>query len=953
MARQAQTRAVNNLVEAMNGPTRHSDLKRLVEILKTRAGRLRSLDEEILANTSEEDLETEYEAVCSYEDAYIAAVSSAEERLSTSPPPSTASIDSAASNAAVSLPRLRLPSFAGDRLEWRPFWSQFEAAVHHSSLPEVQKLTHLFACLKGPALDAVKDIQIVGGNYDETVELLRKRFGDPSALIGLYASQLVSTPAVKDGDYGAYRTTIDAFATALREIRALIDQISREDASADPVSVILSPLLLAKLPPSSRLEWNRRRTDPAERFALDDLCSFAEREVDTLCHVSPLHAATRPERQNFRAAATSLASSTTAKPPRIKDLPVGERLAAARAQRLCFNCLSRGHSASNCSSPRNCSRCHGRHHDLLHGLEMPQRPQPELTPEEPTEPSSSSLTASSTSSIRRTILQTAVVRARTAASTAQTCRLLVDGGSEHSFITRSLVRRLRAETIGNRNFAVEGFGGRSSGIRKHERVRVILCHRRTGREIEMDLWVVEELCNPLPSLSDARSKLPRDIALLDLAETFCSNRLSIDIIVGGDQLNSIIEVAAPVRSKGYCAWSTIFGWVVSGPATVSGASSSGFSQINCLKATTRDPSYLWDLEAIGIASDDLSDDSDLPAPEWTGTRYSVKLPWVDNLRPAFSALEAKQRLGSYYRLPPAKHAAYLQSIAEWEEQGIIEASGPIGGSFIPHHGVSQKDKLRVVIDGSATPRSGRSINDCLSTGPPVDLDLPAVIHRFRSHLCGLSADISKAYLMIDVDSSDRSHLNLTELQTVVSECAERVNRRPLDSKFDTSTDPLTPVHFPYGCAPPPLLPAYATTDETQTLVRRWRHRMSVSSHLWARWRSKYLSSLRNWHRVPSRATNLPKPGGGVVLLSTFASRQVAFGENRPADSWQGREYSFGRSEDRKTPFPACPLIAASLGMHVTFSAPPFWSSPGESVDYCRMSINSSRAPHVCASGLTD
>ena len=72
----------------------------------------------------------------------------------------------------------------------------------------------------------------------------------------------------------------------------------------------------------------------------------------------------------------------------------------------------------------------------------------------------------------------------------------------------------------------------------------------------------------------------------------------------------------------------------------------------------------------------------------------------------------------------------------------------------------QREKLRVVIDGSAEPRVGSSANVCLSPGPSIHLDLPSVLHRFHRFKLALSTDIAKAYLMVSVDPSDRPYLKI-------------------------------------------------------------------------------------------------------------------------------------------------------------------------------------------------
>ena len=53
---------------------------------------------------------------------------------------------------AVRLPKLEIPAFNGEPLEWHPFWDCFEAAIHtNPTLSNVQKLSYLRAQLKGEA----------------------------------------------------------------------------------------------------------------------------------------------------------------------------------------------------------------------------------------------------------------------------------------------------------------------------------------------------------------------------------------------------------------------------------------------------------------------------------------------------------------------------------------------------------------------------------------------------------------------------------------------------------------------------------------------------------------------------------------------------------------------------------------------------------------------------------
>jgi hypothetical protein len=80
--------------------------------------------------------------------------------------------------------------------------------------------------------------------------------------------------------------------------------------------------------------------------------------------------------------------------------------------------------------------------------------------------------------------------------------------------------------------------------------------------------------------------------------------------------------------------------------------------------------------------------------------------------------------------------------------------------YIPHHGIvkdaSTTTKFRLVFDGSAKSSSGRSLNDNLMVGPKKQDDLFHIMLRFRMHVLGIIADITKMYRMVKLDkrSSD-------------------------------------------------------------------------------------------------------------------------------------------------------------------------------------------------------
>lgn len=81
--------------------------------------------------------------------------------------------------------------------------------------------------------------------------------------------------------------------------------------------------------------------------------------------------------------------------------------------------------------------------------------------------------------------------------------------------------------------------------------------------------------------------------------------------------------------------------------------------------------------------------------------------------------------------------------------------------YIPHHAVIRESsvttKLRVVFNASSLTTNGTSLNSHLLPGPKLQIDLIAVLMRWRQHKYVYTADIAKMYRQILVDSRDRDY----------------------------------------------------------------------------------------------------------------------------------------------------------------------------------------------------
>ena len=75
------------------------------------------------------------------------------------------------------LPRLELPKFSGNVMDWPSFWDKFTAIVDKSDLQTVSKFTYLQSLLEGEAKSAIHGLSTTADHYVIACDILKERFG--------------------------------------------------------------------------------------------------------------------------------------------------------------------------------------------------------------------------------------------------------------------------------------------------------------------------------------------------------------------------------------------------------------------------------------------------------------------------------------------------------------------------------------------------------------------------------------------------------------------------------------------------------------------------------------------------------------------------------------------------------------------------------------------------------
>ena len=99
--------------------------------------------------------------------------------------------------AKVRLPKIELPHFDGNPLNFQSFWDLFESTVDKNEhLSDVDRFSYLKNLLSSSAAATISGLTLTNGNYKEAVNLLKERYGNPQLLVSVYFEALVKLPHV-------------------------------------------------------------------------------------------------------------------------------------------------------------------------------------------------------------------------------------------------------------------------------------------------------------------------------------------------------------------------------------------------------------------------------------------------------------------------------------------------------------------------------------------------------------------------------------------------------------------------------------------------------------------------------------------------------------------------------------------------------------------------------------
>ena len=729
----------------------------------------------------------------------------------------------------IRLPSAQLPVFDGDVLQYHSFIRLFETTVERNTVDSCARLARLLQYCSGRAKQVISCCAMMDPDegFRKAKELLKNRFGNNFLVSEAWVKKVTQGPPLKPSDRVGLQCLADDLCNCYHTLKAMnfMTEISNQSTLVK---------IMTRLPPYLQNRWRReagvirRRTgnNPTIEDAMTFVREAAEESNDPIYGALASQPAdhsrnsTHPFATIKRPHATSAVTSATEvyNPghqrtnqsvrdqqqarcvvcgeahklfacQQFKSGSVEDRIAIARTNKLCFNCLEPGHHARQCHLTRTCSvaGCGKRHTKFLHPV------QPEL-PSLQGEPTSESLVEHghvnhlSTSVsvgigagiVALPVVPVIIINPITCHS--ESTYALLDSGSTHTFIDRSLSRDLGLQEQ-SQSLTLSTLNGISELSTTTVSLEIADTERQTTIEMPMVL-TKERLPIDIKCLANA-DDIGHWTHLTEIPLPRLSDSSEIRLLIGQDCPEALLPLEIRRGSFGApYATRTVLGWTVNGPINrycnrLKAASNFIQSDVDLEHQVER----FWKLDAlVGPANDEvgLSVNDKRALSVWQETirhhegHYELAIPCKQ--RPVDLPVNidiAKQRLSCLrmrFMGQPELHAVYRDGmeslLRDYAEEVPADEIDSRPAWYLPHHPVrnpNKPEKTRIVFDCSAK-FCGKSLNDVVLQGPDLTNKLVSVLLRFRQEPVAVMADVESMFHQVRVTPCDRDLLRFLWLK---------------------------------------------------------------------------------------------------------------------------------------------------------------------------------------------
>lgn len=242
---------------------------------------------------------------------------------------------------------------------------------------------------------------------------------------------------------------------------------------------------------------------------------------------------------------------------------------------------------------------------------------------------------------QRAILSTAVAKIEsTSGKNSASCRLILDSGSQRSYITPALAEKLNLVPFGKEKILIGSFGSASIQDAELPVVHIRLC-TKFGESKELTVNIYPEPFSAPIRKERLDTRQFEFIKGLKLAEPLKDEAedIQVDLLIGSDYYHDLVGDRRITLAPGLYLVQSVFGWVINGRVDTSGTgprpSATLFATSQPKTTSDFDVTKFWRLELIGITDSAQIPDDEIAMRKVTesmtfdGDRYHVRFPWKE------------------------------------------------------------------------------------------------------------------------------------------------------------------------------------------------------------------------------------------------------------------------------------------------------------------------------------
>ncbi|XP_013145821.1 PREDICTED: uncharacterized protein LOC106108988 [Papilio polytes] len=500
---------------------------------------------------------------------------------------STQNVSHRPHEVSFKLPTIVISKFNGNYSDWLEFRDTYKSLIHNNSqLLPIHKFHYLNSYLTGEAARLLTNLEVSSETYSEAWDLLCARFDNKRHLINNHLNALFNLESMSRENDKSLRSLIDNVNKDLRALSSLGEPTEKWDT-------IIIHMVCMKLDHTTKRAWEEVRNTFEDMPKLSQLTKFLQDRAGILETCNNKTNATSTQQtpsKNVHAYKTltcttnynvTPVNTTTQHKSQyactycnqdhiIYNCPVflakspEQRQEEAFKLRLCGNCLKRGHNVRECRSS-SCRQCRKRHNTLLH---FPSQPAANIAVQTAVIKADDTPVVANFASSQpaiQVLLSTAVIEVvNPETNERQRARCLLDSGSQATFISKALKKRLGLKTIATKSVPIMGMSDTPCGYISER--SVVRLESTIGKfNVTQACAILPQLIGNIPhkNIKLEYLKIPSNIQLAD--PTFNSSN-TIDIIIGADLFWQIIGNEQKSLGPNLpVIRNSQLGWLISGP----------------------------------------------------------------------------------------------------------------------------------------------------------------------------------------------------------------------------------------------------------------------------------------------------------------------------------------------------------------------------------------------------